>query len=207
MFQNVFGHNFIFILITILVSLVLHEFAHAVTADSLGDKTARQAGRLTLNPLAHLELLGLIMIFFGPIGWARPVPVNPQNFRNPRVGMVLTALAGPASNFVLAILCLIALRGANLAVVGFWNTLLYVGAVVNCNLCIFNLIPLPPMDGSRIVGNLLPPRQQIAYGKLEIYGPFILLLAFLLPPLRNDVFTPLFGWFQSLVFGLFGLGF
>ncbi|WDM03094.1 site-2 protease family protein [Alicyclobacillus cycloheptanicus] len=162
------------------------------------------SGRLTLNPLAHLEILGLIMIFFGPIGWARPVPVNPNHFRRPRLGMILTALAGPMSNLILALLCLALLNILFNSVGQFLGTLLYVGAYVNCNLCIFNLIPLPPLDGSRIVGNLLPPRQQLAYAKLEMYGPFILLLAFLLPPVQNDVFTPLFSWFHNLVFGVFG---
>lgn len=204
MFYNPFGRDFIFIFIAILVSLILHELAHAATADALGDKTARLAGRLTLNPMAHLEILGLLMMFFGPIGWARPVPVNPGNFRHPRAGMMLTALAGPASNFVLAALCLLFWRPTAMNFNSFTNTLLYVGAIVNCNLCIFNLIPLPPLDGSRILGNLLPPRQAFSYHRLEVYGPFILLLAFLLPPVRNDIFTPLFIWFHNVVFGLFG---
>lgn len=195
-------------LIAIVVSLVLHEFSHAVTADLLGDRTARNSGRLTLNPLAHLEIFGLLMIFFGPIGWARPVPVNPSNFRWPRLGMIVTALAGPASNFVLACLFLFIYRvqflsGSGSA--GFLSNLVWIAALVNINLCIFNLIPLPPLDGSRVVANLLPLRQRLAYSKLELYGPFILLLAFILPPVQNYLFSPLFGWFQHLVTGLFGL--
>lgn len=197
--------------IAIVVSLVIHEFSHAVTANALGDQTARQAGRLTLNPLKHLEVLGLLMIFFGPIGWARPVPVNQRNFRNPKLGMILTALAGPVSNLLLAFLCLVILRIKLLsgggASTGFVTNLVWMGALVNTNLCIFNLIPLPPLDGSRILGNLLPSQQRMSYSRLEVYGPFILLLAFLLPPVQNHVFTPLFTWFHSLIFGLFGLSF
>jgi Zn-dependent protease len=95
---------FILQILIVLLSLVVHEFSHALAADLQGDKTARYNGRLTLNPLAHLELVGLIMILFAPIGWARPVPINPNNFRNRRVGYVLTVAAGPISNLVLAVI-------------------------------------------------------------------------------------------------------
>lgn len=195
-------------LISVLVSLVLHEFSHAVMADLLGDRTARDSGRITLNPLAHLEVLGLLMIFFGPIGWARPVPVNPGNFRNPRLGMIVTALAGPISNFILACLCLFVLRlkfQSGFGNAGFLVTLLQVGAFVNLSLFIFNLIPLPPLDGSRVVANLLTGPQRAFYAKVEFYGPFILLMAFIIPQVRNDIFYPFFDWFANLAFGLFGL--
>jgi Zn-dependent protease len=182
---NFFGNpDLIFYVIIIPLSLGVHEFAHAFAADRMGDRTARLAGRLTLNPIVHLDLLGLLMIFFGPIGWAKPVPYNPSNFRNPRLGSIITAVAGPISNLLLAFICFFTLRMCVMnGVTGspFILNLLWHGGVVNIILCVFNLIPLPPLDGSRIVGNLLPYRQAYSYSKLELYGPFILLLVFLVP--------------------------
>ncbi|MCL6515762.1 MAG: site-2 protease family protein [Alicyclobacillus sp.] len=164
----------------------------------MGDPTARVAGRVTLNPVAHLEPLGLIMILFAPIGWAKPVPVNGANFRHPRRAMLLVAAAGPVSNLILAAVC-----GGLMHVVprpmvdeiswnDFLTQLLWWGFIVNVSLFVFNLIPIPPLDGSRIVASLLPPRLEYRYSRLELYGPFILFLLVLIPPLRNQVFLPLF---------------
>ncbi|RIV19606.1 site-2 protease family protein [Alicyclobacillaceae bacterium I2511] len=206
MFQSLFGPSFIFRLIAIIVSLTLHEFAHAWTADILGDKTPRIAGRITLNPLAHLEPLGLLMILFAPIGWAKPTPVNANNFRHPRSSMVGVALAGPVSNLILALACIfvIHLQIPRLSS-GFMSELLSWLLFINIYLFVFNLIPLPPLDGSRVVDNLLPYRWERYYARLETYGPFILLLLVLIPPLRNGFLFPLLNGTASAMLSLFGI--
>lgn len=192
--------------IVVIVSLILHEYAHALTASIFGDPTPRLQGRLTLNPLVHFEPLGLIMILFAPIGWAKPVSVNASYFRWPRAASTAVALAGPVSNLVLACLCDLSIRlfGSGGYVEGsIWYLFIQDGAAINVSLCVFNLIPLPPLDGSRVVAPWLPSRSAIAYGKLEFYGPFILLIAIIV--LRNSVFTPLFSGAQALVGSWFGV--
>lgn len=189
----------------VLASLVIHEFSHAFMADLLGDKTARLSGRLTLNPVAHLQLLGLIMILFAPIGWAKPVPVDMRNFKNPRFGLILTAAAGPISNLLLACLCFIILRIAPQIDFNLIGHILFIGALVNVSLFLFNLIPLPPLDGSQIVRNLLPYKQAIAYSKLDIYGPFILLLIFIIPQFGQLLFIPALESVTSFVASFFGV--
>lgn len=208
MFQNILGPDFIFRLIAVLIGLVIHEFAHALVADWLGDKTARLAGRVTLNPVAHLDPIGLIMILFAPIGWARPTPVNPSQLRHPKSGTILVALAGPVSNILIASICLVAIRSSGIAFAssGFLPTLFWEIALVNMFLFIFNLIPLPPLDGSKVLENLLPSRLAYRYHALDTYGPFILLLLVILPPLRNHILYPLLDGFVVLMLHLFGLG-
>jgi Zn-dependent protease len=181
----------IFFLLALVLSLSIHEFSHAWAAYELGDPTARNLGRLTLNPIAHLDPLGALMIVFMSIsgwgiGWGKPVPVNPYNLRvNPRVGMGLTAAAGPFSNLVLATLFAIPLR---LGVVPWGNPLgdfFWVLVITNVSLAVFNMIPLPPLDGFSVIQGLIGTfRTQWAYewgnrlDKLAPYGP-ILLLAWL----------------------------
>jgi Zn-dependent protease len=211
LFNNIFTPSFIFQFITVVVSLVIHEFAHAWTADRLGDHTARLAGRVTLNPLAHLEPLGLIMILFAPIGWAKPTPVNGMNFKRPRLSLILVTLAGPFSNLLLAILCF-ALNiwvfpggGQSLvSVSGFFSELVGWGFIVNVALFVFNLIPIPPLDGSRVLGYLLPYKLAVSYRRLDLYGPFILLLLVMLPGFRNEVFSPLMNSVSQLIISMFG---
>lgn len=196
--QNIISPVFIFQFVAVVVSLTVHEFAHAWTADRLGDRTPRVAGRVTLNPVAHLEPLGLIMILFAPIGWAKPVPLNGANFRHPRRSLLLVAAAGPVANLILAAICVTLLRfvppptSFGASVNDFLLQLLRWGFIVNVSLFVFNLIPIPPLDGSRIVASLLPSRLAYSYSRLELYGPFILFLFVLIPPLRNQIFLPLF---------------
>lgn len=199
---NLFGPTFIFQFVALVVGLTIHEFAHAATADALGDKTARMAGRVTLNPVAHLDPIGLIMILFAPIGWAKPTPVNGGNFRHPRLGSIIVTLAGPVSNLVLAIICLLAARAVPFD--GFVGKLLAWGFMVNGLLFIFNLIPIPPLDGGRIVQNLLPYRWEMKYRKLELYGPFILLLIVMIPQVRAWTLDPLMQGTLRLIFAWFG---
>jgi Zn-dependent protease len=170
----------------ILFALTVHEFCHAWVADMLGDDTAKRQGRLTLNPIAHLDVFGTILMFLAGFGWAKPVPVNPLNFENPRKGMLLVAIAGPISNLVMAIVAgmilkfgILDVKGTviNPSVTGITPTLLVVVILTlqfGVALAVFNMLPLPPLDGSRVVYGLLPERQAYAYSRFEPYGIIIL---------------------------------
>jgi len=174
-------------ILALVISISIHEFAHAWSAYELGDPTARNLGRMTLNPIVHFDPLGALMIVFMSIagwgiGWGKPVPVNPYNMRtNPRVGMGLTSAAGPFSNLVLAALFAIPLRlGLNLPSVVF--SLFWVMIITNVSLALFNLIPLPPLDGFGVVQGILGTfRTRWAYewgsrlDKLIPFGPVLLL--------------------------------
>jgi Zn-dependent protease len=179
--------SIVFFLLALVVSISIHEFSHAWAAYELGDPTARNRGRLTLNPLVHFDPLGALMILFMAfagwgLGWGKPVPVNPYNLRvNPRVGMGLTSAAGPFSNLVLATLFAIPLRlGWDMPVL--LIMFLWTMVLTNVGLAIFNLIPLPPLDGFNVAQGLLGTfRTQWAYewgnrlDRLAPYGPVLLL--------------------------------
>lgn len=171
----------------ILAALTFHEYAHGWVADKLGDPTARLSGRLTFNPLAHLDPIGTLALIFSPVGWAKPVPVNFNNLRRPKRDMVWVAAAGPGANLILAAVSAWSLRlfeGGGAIVESSWLAglatplylMLQVSVLINVALAIFNLLPLPPLDGGRIVSGLLPPRQAASYGRLERYGFVILLV-------------------------------
>lgn len=160
----------------ILIAITFHEYAHGKTAALLGDPTPGQYGRLTLNPLAHLDPVGTLMLIVARFGWAKPVPVNPYFFRGDRrKGMLLVSLAGPLMNLVLAYLAAFGLKitwGQSYLLQNFFQELLW----INMALAIFNLIPVPPLDGSKILANLLPARYGSFFMQLESYGPMLLLL-------------------------------
>jgi len=180
----------IFFLIVLLFSIVIHEVSHGSAANLLGDPTAKYAGRLTLNPIKHLDPFGsvilpiLLLIFSGgrfAFGWAKPVPINPYNFRNPRWDETKVAIAGPISNLFLALIFGLAIRFLPLT-----NSLLTffsIIAIANLLLAIFNLVPIPPLDGSHILFSLLPERFLNLKMVLQQYGLFILIF-FLLFGLR-----------------------
>ena len=192
-------------LAAVLVAATFHEFAHAFVADRLGDPTPRTLGRLSLNPLVHLDLLGtLFFVVFG-FGWARPVPVNPRHFADPRRGMLQVALAGPLANITLAfvvgaLLKIPDLPGGPLAV-EVLSALIWINVI----LALFNLIPIPPLDGSRILESLLVGRQALTYSRLQPYGT-LLLLGLLYTGVVGRIMLPAARWlYHASTGGLPGL--
>ena len=157
----------------LLFALVFHEFSHGWVANKLGDPTAKYSGRLTLNPMAHLDLFGSLMILFVGFGWAKPVPVDSRYLANPRTDMMKIAFAGPASNLLLAFISgtLIRLTGN----MGVLSSMLIMFAQINIMLAVFNMIPIPPLDGSQIFSGLMIRHNPDLVVKLQIYGPQILM--------------------------------
>ncbi len=162
----------------LLVSIILHELAHGYAAYLMGDPTAKREGRLSLNPLKHLDLWGTLCMIFAPFGWAKPVPVNPYQMKKPKLGMALCALAGPVSNLLLAFV-------SCLAYVGFFPYIADKSIIVsafsyfimlNCTLAVFNLIPFPPLDGSKILFAVLPERTYFKYMTYERYAFIVLIV-------------------------------
>ena len=162
------------LLIPVLVfALVFHEFSHAWVANKLGDPTARYSGRLTLNPLAHLDPFGSLMILFVGFGWAKPVPVDSRYLANPRVDMMKIAIAGPAANLLLAFVGGTIIRSG--LVSGSITLMILLFTQINIMLAVFNMIPIPPLDGSQIFSGIMMRRYPELVYKLQMYGPQILL--------------------------------
>lgn len=190
-------------LVPALLAITCHEVSHGYVAYRLGDNTARSLGRLTLNPLKHLDLFGTIMVFLVGIGWAKPVPVDFRNLRDPKRDMIWVAAAGPVTNFALATLSAMALRGimyfeptlaSSSVAVMFINPIslmLGFSVYINLLLCLFNLIPVPPLDGGRVLVGILPHRQAIAYSRIEPYGMIIIIVLVFFTKIFQYVLAPL----------------
>lgn len=195
--------------IPVLLSLTVHEWAHAWTAWKLGDDTARMLGRVSLNPLDHLDPIGSILPLLGvPFGWAKPVPINPVRFRpgiSMSLGVLLTAAAGPISNLLIAAGCFLAMltmRLLHFSVMDPSNmaaTLLQQTLLINVLLALFNLIPVPPLDGSRIVDAVMPPSLRPAWNQLCSIGPFLLAAVVLLPLVGVNVFRTPLQWISNML--------
>ena len=167
--------SFLLLALPLLYSIIIHELAHGWVASRMGDQTARLMGRLSLNPLRHLDPVGTVMLFLFGFGWAKPVPVNFHNLREPRKGMIMVSAAGIIANLMLAFLAVFLQRLLAPAPSSVLETLLYYMAQINIILASFNLIPIPPLDGSKILMGFSPPRLQYALSRLEPYGFFILI--------------------------------
>lgn len=195
LFNNPLG--FLFWLIALVVAITIHEFAHAYAADRLGDPTPRLQGRLTLNPLAHLDPIGTLMLLIARFGWGKPVQFDPFNLRHPRRDAAIISLAGPASNIALAVICSLILRILityhlslitfpfidllDYLLIGFLRPLI----IMNVVLAIFNLVPIHPLDGFKIVGGVLPREYARQWYELEPYG--MIFLIFLIFPFFGGV--------------------
>ena len=205
---------------SMLVGLSFHEFSHALAANTLGDRTPARAGRLTLNPRAHLDPVGSVLILLAGFGWAKPTPVNPNNTANPKRSMTLIALAGPASNLVIAGLAALPIK---LGLVPFFHPFispgvadraaevwgaspgnllgLFLGTVVLLNvlLAVFNFLPVAPLDGFKILVGLLPRDLSMSLARLEPWGPGLLFLMIALPWMTNGALNPLSMFMNPLV--------
>lgn len=193
--------GFIAFVIAIVLGITVHEFMHAYAAHRLGDDTARLLGRLSLNPMAHLDPFGTLLLVLAGFGYGKPVPFNESRLRT-TLGVTFVALAGPLANIALAALCALPLRfGTASTIGGAYEEIL--GAVVlwNCVLAIFNLVPIPPLDGANVVYGLLSPRMQYSWRTYQQYGPFLLLAILLLAPrvLSTVVFGPALALARFLV--------
>lgn len=211
-FSGLDFNDLLFRVIAFLIAITVHELGHAFVAYSFGDPTPKREGRITLNPIAHLDLLGALMILFGPFGWAKPVTFNPFNFRgNKRLAKILTTLAGPVANLLVAMLFtfLFALYVKFGGTDDVWNTFAVklVNAVVQLNLILFlfNLIPIPPLDGFWIVSDLLPRNISNKLYPLIKYGPFLLLLAIWFN-ITSYVVMPVYGHVANFLLTITGLG-
>ncbi|MGM9985893.1 MAG: site-2 protease family protein [Bacillaceae bacterium] len=189
-----------FVLMTIIVAFSIHEFSHAFVAYKFGDPTAKNQGRLTLSPLVHLDFVGTLLLLFLGFGWAKPVPVNRYYFKHPRFASILVTLAGPMSNLVIAFLALIM---RNILIVSHFSayvptafseamfTFFSIFISLNVVLAVFNMLPIPPLDGYRILEEVLPKKLRIKLNQYEVYGS-ILFLILVITPLGNYTIQPLF---------------
>ncbi|OYD15936.1 site-2 protease family protein [candidate division WOR-3 bacterium JGI_Cruoil_03_51_56] len=192
----------------ILFGLTFHEFSHGYVAYRLGDPTAKMMGRLTLNPLKHLDPIGTIALFLFHFGWAKPVPIDPRYFRNPTRDMALSAAAGPAANLVVAAIAGLIFRILIFfGISGFLASIAIYFVLFNLILCFFNLIPIPPLDGSRLLYYFLPPNLAARYAQLERYGFLILLGIIFVGPLIGIPILSLYLWPLVRVFSTLFAGY
>lgn len=185
----------------LLFAISIHEYAHAQCADSMGDPTARYAGRLTFNPMAHLDPIGAVLLVVAGFGWAKGVPINVNNFRNRREGILKVSFAGPAANLFLCFLAALLMALTNrlgLMSDGMYRFLLWM-QLYNVWFAFFNLIPIPPLDGSRILSELLPAKQSWQFNNIvDRYG-FFILIALVFTGITGMIINPLANGYLMLV--------
>jgi len=209
MLERIFSDATYFLLMAmaLLTAITVHEYAHARTALHFGDATAKLYGRLSLNPLKHLDPIGALMLIIFKFGWAKPVPINPRNFTNYKQGVLWVSLAGPLSNLALATLAallgrLLAFLSLPMDVSVLVDRLLNILIVYNVFFAVFNMIPLPPLDGSKVLGMLLPPKWSYYYsqymGQIEQYGFWVLILL-VATGVLGTIIMPFTGFFLFLM--------
>ncbi|WP_028579643.1 site-2 protease family protein [Desulfogranum japonicum] len=190
-----------------LLALTFHELAHGYVAYRLGDPTAKNAGRLTMNPVKHIDPLGALVFIFAHVGWAKPVPVNPVNFRDPQKGMLWVSLAGPGANILLAIISLpvfMLITHMSMLPLSILKPLVQMVAAsvwINIALAIFNCLPIPPLDGSKVLMSLLPPQQAYAFSKFETYG-FLAILLLSYTGVLSHIIVPVINFSNNLLWSL-----
>ncbi len=196
MFRGASAEQILLSIPAVLIAITFHEYAHGYVAYKLGDPTAKNNGRLTLNPIKHLDPFGAIMLLIVGFGWAKPVPVNPAYFKKPKNGMALVSLAGPMSNILLAFITLVIAKIFNIQIFsmlyGFRSSyieiIMFNIVILNIGLAIFNMIPIPPLDGSKIFSSFLPQRIYFGIMRYERYAHIILLLLIV-----TGILTPFLG--------------
>jgi len=188
--------NLLISFLAVIISITIHEFFHALVADKLGDPTPRAYGRLSLNPMAHIDPIGTILLpLFGAfsgfpvIGWAKPTPIDPYNFKNPRQGEIIVSLAGPFSNFLLAFLASL-----------FPSQITFIISTVSLYLGIFNLIPIPPLDGSKILLNLLPVDETAKIESTFNRYSYLFIILLLLSGILSKIIQPIFSFLINLLY-------
>lgn len=189
--------TFVLLAVPLLYSIILHELAHGWVAWRMGDPTAKWMGRLSLNPLKHLDPIGTMALFLVGFGWAKPVPVNFENLRNGRMGVILVSSAGIIVNMLLAFLAFLLYRIFAPTPEGILATLLFYMAQINLILAAFNLIPIPPLDGSKILMGFLSERMQYSFSRLEPYG-FFLIIGLLI----FGILDPVIAFLRTIILGL-----
>ncbi len=204
---------FVLVVLVLMFSLALHEWGHAITALWMGDSTAKEQGRVTLNPLKHLDLVGSLMIMLVGFGWAKPVPIYPPHFRNYRVGLFVVSIAGIVINLLIAMSLALLLRwmlevGYLQNPSAFWEQVARVAVVtasINLTLAVFNLLPIPPLDGSKIVQSFLPLRWQPYIWRLEMNPSYAIVALLLLLTVFRQPLSSFLGAVRTQFFNLFGL--
>lgn len=206
-------HLFILRIPAILIALTIHEFAHGYIAWLKGDNTAKSEGRLSFNPIDHLDVFGTLMLLFGPFGWAKPVPINPRNLDNPKRDIIYVSLAGPVSNIILALIFGYTLRFFYSEIMAFSPYLFLffqISIVMNLGLSFFNLIPIPPLDGSNVLMGLLPPDKIMGYLRFIEHAPKVLFGLLLIEwvlkipvfsTIINPIWNPYLNFWQFIIFG------
>ena len=189
----------------LIIAAAGHEYAHAKAADLLGDPTPRMMGRLTMNPFVHLDLVGSLALIIGGFGWAKPVTINPTNFKDPRTDDMIVSIAGPMANILMAFIAYVIMRSLDVAGLleneSLYLVLLLI-VVYNINFAILNMMPIPPLDGSHILMNFLPLKWQVHIARFSIVS-LLILIAILNSPIATRIFVPLqksiLGGFESIV--------